>query len=48
MASKPVKHNKNAETPLLLLSFNKSQHEKTIERRFFVSQKRVRNREFWE
>ena len=32
-----MKHNKNADTLLFLLSFTKCQHEKNIERTFFVS-----------
>ena len=34
---KPMKHNKNADTLLSLLSFTNSQREKNIERTFFVS-----------
>ena len=32
-----MKHNKNADTLLFLLTFTKSQREKNIERTFFVS-----------
>ena len=35
--SKPMKHNKNADTSLFLLSFTRCEHEKYIERIFFVS-----------
>ena len=34
---KPMKHSKNADTLLFLLSFTKSQREKNIERTFSVS-----------
>ena len=37
IASKPMKHNKNADTLLCLLTFTKSQGEKNIERTFFLS-----------
>ena len=37
IVSKPMKHNKNADILLFLLSFTKCQCEKNIERTFFVS-----------
>ena len=37
IVSKPIKHDKSADTLLFLLSFSKSQREKNIERAFFVS-----------
>ena len=35
--SKPMKHGKNEDSLLFLLSFTKSQHENIIEKTFFVS-----------
>ena len=37
IVSKPMMHNKNADTLLFLLSFTKSQRKKNIEKSFFVS-----------
>ena len=37
IVSKPMKHGKNEDNLFFLLSFTKCQHEKIIEKTFFVS-----------
>ena len=49
--SKPIKYNKNADTPLFLLIFTTGELEKNLEKTLFVSagaQKRVKNSMFQE